>query len=286
MKIVKHDWKEKLSFGPKSTLPFLILLLNYIIVIPAQSFTLLPGHQKKQPLNVLFIGNSLTYVHDLPAIIQQLALSNRTNQPLKYKMVVQGGATLQDLWNEGQALDDIRQGHWNFVVLQAQSELPAVNPTLMFAYARLFNKAIKQSGAQTIFYMTWAHEDDLKDQPTVIQAYIDIANELHASVAPVGTAWQLWRNAYSSMELYEPDELHPDVYGSYLTACVLYAAIYKKSCLGLTNKVVIDSNLPNSFTAEFPRIQVSAMQKIADQAISSNPATSNLTKVGNIAAKE
>src|ERR1700734_3192916 len=46
-------------------------------------------------LNVLFIGNSYTYVNDLPGMLSQIAATAGTPPTIKTAEVVQGGATLE-----------------------------------------------------------------------------------------------------------------------------------------------------------------------------------------------
>jgi len=109
-----------------------------------------------------------------------------------------------------------------------------------------------------MFYMTWgrryggqqcvdgycspifANFEEMQD--SIETAYLAIANELHTCVAPVGVAW---RNAHfidSTIVLWDADNSHPSLYGSYLGACVFYAMFFRKSPSGLT----YISSLPSS----------------------------------------
>jgi hypothetical protein len=68
------------------------------------------------PLRVLFVGNSLTYVGNLPAVLESLASGN--GKPLKAHMIVKGGATLTQ-WLDSDAVQNaLRVGHYDYVVLQ------------------------------------------------------------------------------------------------------------------------------------------------------------------------
>src|SRR5262245_23603813 len=71
----------------------------------------------ERPCRVLFIGNSLTYVNDLPAMVTALADSAGAG-PLVVESVVFGGYSLEDHWNQGDALRAIERGGWSVVVLQ------------------------------------------------------------------------------------------------------------------------------------------------------------------------
>jgi hypothetical protein len=123
------------------------------------------------------------------------------------------------------------------VVLQDQSLLPINDPETMYKYARLFDAEIKKAGAKTIFYLTWARQHQPENQTKLNDAYLNIAKELGALVAPAGIAWQTAFKADAKLELHSPDQSHPNPTGSYLTACVLYAVIFAESPEGLTTRI-------------------------------------------------
>ena len=186
------------------------------------------------PLRVLFIGNSYTYVNDLPWLTARLAASGKEARALEAEMVAVGGASLKSHWEGGRALEAIRKGRWDFVVLQEQSSLPIERPGLMHRYARLFDAEIKKAGARTVFYLTWAGEGNEQAQEALTQAYAIIAKELGAQLAPVGLVWQQVRREKPGLKLYSEDGRHPDPAGSYLAACVFYVTFYGKSPAGLS----------------------------------------------------
>jgi hypothetical protein len=172
-------------------------------------------------LRVLFIGNSFTSMNDLPGLVAQLAASARPPRKLETEFVGKGGATLQRHWETGRALEAIRQGGWDFVVLQEQSTLgpaPPVDgrrqindPKMFHEYARRFDAEIKKAGARTLLFLHWAAED-----------------------APAGIAWHHALRENSKLLLYYDDGSHPGVAGSYLAACMLFAALYSSSPAGLS----------------------------------------------------
>jgi hypothetical protein len=69
------------------------------------------------------------------------------------------------------------------------------------------------------------------------RAYLDIADELKAEVAPVGMAWKKALAADPSLILHQADNSHPNPKGSYLAACVLYATLLDKTPVGLTGEI-------------------------------------------------
>ena len=99
-------------------------------------------------VRVLFIGNSYTYVNDLPTVFRDLARA--AGQNVETSMVANGGETLA----QHAASDDDRTAiggtHWQYVVLQEQSEIPSVETfrqTGMYPAARSLVASIRADGA-------------------------------------------------------------------------------------------------------------------------------------------
>ena len=189
---------------------------------------------QQQTIRVLFIGNSYIYVNDLPWLIQQLAESAKETKRLETEMVVVGGSTLKSHWKRGKALRLLKAKQWDYVVLQEQSTLPITNPKEMYKYASLFDAEIKRVNSQTVFYLTWAKQNQPETQQILTDSYMTIARELQAKVVPVGIAWQKVQEANPKLNLYNPDQSHPSPIGSYLAACVFYKTFYQGSLVGLS----------------------------------------------------
>lgn len=184
------------------------------------------------PLHVLFIGNSYTYVNKMPSILSALAASANSPRRIQTQMVAEPAATLQLLWEKGAAEEAIRGRKWDFVVLQEQSVLPTVEPERMNYYARKFDYVIKKNGARTVLFLTWARRGNPEMQRELNNAYLNLARELGAQIAPVGPAWQLALAAAPSTQLHMEDGSHPTPAGSYLAACVFFHVVFEnqQSC--------------------------------------------------------
>ncbi|HEV2607796.1 MAG TPA: hypothetical protein VGT79_07430, partial [Xanthomonadaceae bacterium] len=62
------------------------------------------------------MGNSLTYVGNLPAVLGALAAAN--GRSLQADMIVKGGATLTERLGDGSVTRVLARRHYDFVVLQ------------------------------------------------------------------------------------------------------------------------------------------------------------------------
>lgn len=208
---------------------FLVLISSLVLFAEVIHATAkgdsLPDTPDTTPLKVLFIGNSYTYVNNLPLMLSVMSDARGSSHRILTKMEVAPAATLQFLWEKGEAVKAIRATKWNFVVLQEQSVLPIVDPTRMRTYARRFDDAIKASGAKTILFLTWARRGNPNMQRDLDKAYLSLATDLQSLVAPVGPAWQIALATAPSVNLYMEDGSHPTPAGTYLAACTFFQLI-------------------------------------------------------------
>ena len=182
-------------------------------------------------IKVLFIGNSYTYVNDLPGMLVALADSPDSPRRIQTSHVTTPGANLEELWNVGVARDAIHK-NWDYVVLQDGAGHLISDPEGMARYARLFDAEIKQSGARTILFLPWAHKFQRDAQPGMNQTIYHVAKELGAQVAPIAAAWTIAQRLDPEITLYKLDARHPTLTGSYIGACVIYLVLMadRKTC--------------------------------------------------------
>jgi hypothetical protein len=107
----------------------------------------------------------------------------------------------------------------------------------MHENVRLFDETIKEAGAKTTLYMTWARQSAPESQQAITDAYTTIGQELGATVVPVGLAWQRFLGKHDHPVLHDKDQSHPTLAGSYLAACVFLAVLFQESPVGLDAEV-------------------------------------------------
>lgn len=185
----------------------------------------------KNSLKILFIGNSFTQRNDLPALLTEMAAVRGVT--VTHTLISAGGASLRTHWNAGQAANTIATGGYDYVVLQEQSTLPVKNSARMAENVRLFGESIKQAGAKTVLYMTWARQHVPETQREITDAYNSIGKELGAIVVPVGLAWQNFLANHENPVLHDRDQSHPTLAGTYLAACVFLIVLLKLNPVGI-----------------------------------------------------
>ena len=221
--------------------------------------------QSVNAVRVLFIGNSLTFWNEMPALTRRVAGSLGAKPPLVTEFSGMSGASLKQQWEKGAALRAIREGHWNFVVLQAQRTEMDTRPEETKKYATLFDREIDRIGAKTVIFETWKVESGgtRGTQSELNARYIALARELDALVAPVGAAWnELSRDG---MNLFDPGGVHPNLRGSYLAACVFYALFYKSDPAGATHTFETKFDVPESYRKDLEDERIEAHEAEAIQ---------------------
>lgn len=221
-------------------------LCTLLILFCTFSFSL----QAQQTKKVLFIGNSYTAVNNLPGMLSSIATS--MGNILIQDNNTPGGYTFYAHSTNATTISKINSNDWDYVVLQEQSQLPSFPPAQVasdvYPYADSLNRMIQENDSctRTMFYMTWGRKNgDASNcafytpvctydgmQGRLRASYLEMANDLDAEVAPVGAVWKKFRTDFPSVELYNPDESHPSIHGTYLAACTFYASIYHESPVG------------------------------------------------------
>ena len=187
-------------------------------------------------VRVLFVGNS--YTGQIRKVVTEMvAASPHAGAELAF--ITPGGKSLSWHLENGEAVSKIREGDWDFVVLQDQSQTPAVFPEKFADAAEALDEIIDESGAMTVFYMTWGRRDGDKEnkqrfpdyesmQKALTTSYAKAGKKADARVARVGEVWERVREADPELgkALYKQDGSHPSTAGAYLAACVFYATIF------------------------------------------------------------
>ncbi len=173
------------------------------------------------PLRVLFLGNSYTQQNKLPAAVQAMAASARIPVEIEVGSRTPGGCTFERHWIEGSSVELIREGGWDVVVLQEQSQRPVEDPLLMLRYGKELIREVQKAGARPLLFLTWAPEDQPERIAGLAKAYRGLAEQTGAELAPVGLAWRDALEERPDFSLHQADGSHPNPRGSYLAACVL-----------------------------------------------------------------
>jgi hypothetical protein len=136
----------------------------------------------------------------------------------------------------------IKTGLWDVVVLQEQSQLPALpgkRGELFQTSVNAFSALIRDAGAKPMLYMTWGRRDGDTANKTLFpdydtmqkklsHAYQQAAKRNRISLAPVGQAWSQVRHRDKALgiALYDEDGSHPSDKGAFLISCVFFRTLF------------------------------------------------------------
>ena len=230
--------------------------------------------------DVLMFGNSYTSANGLSSMLEELLRS--AHSPSNTSDFTSGGWTIAGHWDDvntsGSAQNlSLATGVWDTVVLQDQSQIPGFIRTNSDWLAskngsiHLADRVDTEGGAMMLF-MTWGRRSGDAMNPTLYpnytvmqdrleEGYIDYRDNISLStsaeiyIAPVGLAFKHIHDSIVASggnplsptstfyELYTADGSHPSTSGSYLSACVLFAALTGDSPVGLTDNTTLDATL-------------------------------------------
>lgn len=188
-------------------------------------------------IRVLFLGNSYTFMWNMPGILRDMAA--KANPPVKIftHQLTWGGQTLsyylkRTLAGEakGNAGNLINAVKWDYVVLQRWDK--DVVPEIVPKWAEI----IKKNHPKTkILIYAWL--SDGKDNPGSDPAWVQqqaqlAADKTGATIVPVAWAWAQFRKDHPGVKDVADDGWHPGAVRAYMTACAFYATILHQSPVG------------------------------------------------------
>lgn len=182
-------------------------------------------------MRILMLGNSFTFVNDLPAILSQLTGAEVVHH-------TRGGARLSEQINPktkmgARTLKALSEEKWDYVVLQEMSNGPVTTRKKFLDTTKELCEKIRKVGAIPVLYATWAYKknsdkmnsmgmsyDEMYQQ--MYDAYHEAARQNNALVADVGKAFY---EISDEINLYAEDGCHPNMAGTRLAAEIIAKTI-------------------------------------------------------------
>ncbi|HKU62702.1 MAG TPA: hypothetical protein VJQ44_15890 [Gemmatimonadales bacterium] len=195
------------------------------LVLAAAAATCTTGAADDAPVGaILFVGNSLTYVNDLPGVVRRVA--EAAGGELRVEMAAGPDLAVIDHANGAtDALAKISRSRWDAVVLQ-QGPTPAgiCRDTLVIAAMR-FAPAIREAGGRPAIFLSWTRQSYTGPIDEVAASATAAARAVGGVVVPIGVAWRKALRADPTLPLYGGDGYHPGPAGTLLAALTAYDRI-------------------------------------------------------------
>ena len=221
-----------------------------------------------QVKTLLYVGNSFFYFNDgiSSLVLRLVAAGDPQNRPqYRSTMVTISGSGLN--WHDMESYFKPGSGMASYsftadnkvvfnrfdkpfdaVLMNDCSQCP-IHPQLkdlFHEYARKHSQSAVKNGAKPMLFMTWAYQDAPEMTAQLAEQYTVAGNANNALVVPAGLAFAKAVSKNSQINLYNADKRHPSLAGSYLAACVIYAAVHGKNPVGNSYKGGLDAK-----TADF-----------------------------------
>lgn len=218
----------------------------------------------QQGLRVLFIGNSATFTHELPQMLQTLA--RKAGYDITTDSYTKSGYELSRYLEDGNVnktplLNKIATG-FDIVFLQENSDcaLSEEKGELSWDAHETLDKAIRAAGGETYMYIRPPSGKDKSGLNSFAQCkeydkfFGSISAAIGAENAYVNRAFA-YAIENTSYNLWGSDNAHVSEYGAYLAVCVFFATLYD------TSSSVLDSN------GIIPDADAMILQNIADKIV-------------------
>ncbi len=222
--------------------------------------------QDKEPLRVLFVGNSYTYYWNLPQAVSLMAKSQ--GRAIITRQSTVGGSNLEQHWkgeNGSRTRALISQGGWDYVVFNNHSLSTINTPESFFDYGQKFADLVKSQGGEAVFYMTWARSHNKLMINIISPSYRRLAEETNSHVVPVGEIWMRAVTLHPEYNLYTSDGSHPSPLGTYLTALAFTKFFTGESVLSIPNGLQMkDSDGEKLYITLTPQMEGNFLRALVD----------------------
>jgi hypothetical protein len=209
--------------------------------------------QRKLP-KVLFIGNSHTYVNNVPEMVQQMAAAQGIL--LEVQAVTYGGYKLEDHLKLGWVQKALQQNGYNTIILQEQSSRPVEEFALFKQSVQTIAAIAQKYKTEVVLYINWWRADMAVEQSQWDNNFRVVANTTKSKLAPVGTAWaNAVKSGVNIQTLRHSDGIHAAPAGSYLAALTIYSSLTGLNPVGLPRQFkvtpsVVDQELSSPVNLE------------------------------------
>jgi hypothetical protein len=213
----------------------------------------------ERPASVLYIGNSFFYFNNsMHRHVSQLHIEAEPGNSLRSTSVTINGSGLD--WHDVESyFRPNAVGSYSFdadnnivfnknerlfdVALMMDCSQCPIHPTLKTVFrdfARKHSDTVRKHDGKPAFFMSWAYADKPEMTAELAEAYTEAGNDNDAFVIPAGLAFARVVAQRPDIDLYVPDKRHPSLAGTYLAASTAYAALFRRSPVGLNYTAGLD----------------------------------------------
>jgi len=173
-------------------------------------------------IRILFVGNSLTYTNDLPALVAKEGSSKGKN--VVCETIAFPNYALEDHWSDGKMQNSICAGDFDFVVVQQGPSSQSDGRVSLLDYGQRIKDICTSRGTELAFYMVWPAKSNYHTFDGVIANYTEAASTTSSILIPVGASFKAYGDQGEYL-FYGPDGFHPSLEGSRIAAGMIYSTL-------------------------------------------------------------
>lgn len=202
---------------------FCALIVIYPDLYSQQKFG---NNSSEKVVNILFIGNSLTYTNNLPALVKKRAKLQGIK--INSKMVAFPDYAITDHWNDGKVQKLIAGKKYDFVIIQQGPSSQNSGRNMLIEYGKKYTSLCELNNAKLCYFMVWPSLTYYHTFDKVIKNHEDAATINNAILLPVGKVWKAYFDRTNDFHYYSPDGFHPSLAGSQIAAKVIVEYLFQE----------------------------------------------------------
>lgn len=199
------------------------LLIAACLYAPVSS----DARSSNDEVRVLFIGNSLTYVGNLPRVLEEVSAAS--GRAVSAEMIASGGATLTQHLTDPEVRRAIVADSFDFVVLQERGGdlLCAFGPSSC-EESRLsldqLSRLVAETGAEAI--LLGSYQNTVSASERLVAAEAEEANRLGIHHLPVSGLFQRGREVIPDATWLATDGMHPGADLTLLKSALVFRQLF------------------------------------------------------------
>ncbi|MCA9800994.1 MAG: hypothetical protein KC777_03355 [Cyanobacteria bacterium HKST-UBA02] len=177
---------------------------------------------------LLFIGNSITFNHDVPGLLVMLVRAGQPDKKVSIQSFTRAGAALDELV-QIPVLKSAFQKNWDRIIIQPDSGSGFGGPSVVTGELSRTMKAAGVGPPKCAAVMTFADKAYFAYQSVISQTYRRSGKQLGMEVLPVGDFMFFAQERLPDTELYDADEHHESRAGALIYALSVYRMMFRGS---------------------------------------------------------
>jgi hypothetical protein len=178
----------------------------------------------KADINILFIGNSLTYTNNLPELVKKSAKLQGVE--INSKMIAFPNYAIIDHWKDGEVQKLIASKKYDFVIIQQGPSSQINGRNMLIEYGKKYSSICELNNTKLCYFMVWPSLNYYQTFDGVIKNHKDAASINNSILLPVGKVWKDYFDKTDDFHYYGSDGFHPSLEGSKIAAKVIVEYLF------------------------------------------------------------